>query len=91
MAREKLEATLRELATGPDKAIRIIPSSTVPDQLDLILDTEREGDRVILGFEASNLLLIGSDIAEDLVNKVVDYRDTPDGPGFVIDDRAIES
>jgi Fe-S cluster assembly iron-binding protein IscA len=89
-AMEILEETLKELSTDPEMVVRLIPSSTNPEQLDLILDKERKGDQVLESESGVKLLLIGIDIAEDLEGMVFDFEETPEGPGFIITDYDLE-
>lgn len=84
LAMEKLEETLKELAADPDYAIRVIPSSTVPNQLDLVIDSEREDDQIVSSETGTKLLLIGSDIAEALEGMILDYDVSSVEAGFVI-------
>ena len=86
IALEKLVLTLRELTDDPERAIRIVPSPTIPEHLDLIIDTEREGDVVMADEEGARALLVGADMVEPLGDKIIDYRETPGGPGFIIAD-----
>jgi Fe-S cluster assembly iron-binding protein IscA len=86
IARRMLVQTLRQLTDDPEKAMRVVSSGTSPEHLDLILDTEREGDVVIEDADGARALLIGSDMIGPLDGKIVDYRETPSGPGFIIAD-----
>jgi Fe-S cluster assembly iron-binding protein IscA len=84
IAMDKLAETLQELTMDPKKAIRVIPSSTTPNQLDLVLDVEREGDRVVKDDLGTKLLLIGSDISAELDEIVLDYQETSEGSRFML-------
>ena len=83
-AKEKLIEALQELTTDPEVAVRLIPSLSMPNQLELVLDKEREEDQVVESEEGMNVLLIGSDIAPALEGMVLDYQETPQGAGFTI-------
>jgi len=85
-AMEKLEETLDELTTDPEVMIRIISSTTEPHQLDLVLDQEREGDRVVENEKGRKLFLVGTELAEDLEEMTFDYQESEegDGDGFTI-------
>ncbi len=84
LAMRKLEETLKNLAAKPDYAVRVIPSSTVPNQLDLVVDTERMDDQIVTSETGSKLLLIGADIAEALEGMILDYDESAKEAGFVI-------
>lgn len=91
LAMEKLEETLKELAADPDYAVRLIPSSSEPNQLDLIVDTEREDDQVVMSEAGIKLLFIGSDVSEALEGMILDYDESEDEAGFVVLDTEPES
>jgi Fe-S cluster assembly iron-binding protein IscA len=48
------------------------------------LDKENKGDRVVKSEEGIKILLIESDLAQELEGMVLDYQQTPQGPGFRI-------
>jgi len=83
-AKEKLKEALQEQTTDLEVAIRIIPSPSMQNQLQLVLDKEREGDQVVEGEGGTKVLLIGSDLAPALEGVVIDYQETPQGTGFSI-------
>jgi len=79
-AKEKLKEALQKKTTDPEVAIRIIPSSSMPDQLELFLDKERKGDQVVESEEGIKVLIIGPDSVPMLEGMVLDYKET----GFTI-------
>jgi Fe-S cluster assembly iron-binding protein IscA len=83
-AKGKLKEALQEQTTDPEVAIRIIPSRSTPNRLELVLDKEKEGDQVVESEGGTKVLLIGSDLAPELEGMVVDYQEKPQGAGFSI-------
>jgi len=89
-AKEKLKETLQEQA-DPEMAIRIIPSPSNPDQLQLALDKSREEDQVVESDDGIKLLLVGPDLVPALEGVTMDYQETPQGSGFTISGLATQS
>lgn len=83
-AKEKFKEALRTRKMGPEIAIRIIPSPSRPNWLDLVFDKEKEGDQVVRTEEGRKVLLIGADLMPVLEEVVIDYKETPEGTGFTI-------
>lgn len=83
-AKEKLKGILQQQETEPGTAIRIVPSQSTPNQLELALDGEREGDQVVESEDGTKVLLIGSDLAPALDRVVIDYQETPQGESFTL-------
>jgi thioredoxin 1 len=88
-AKQKLKEALQQ-QTDPETAIRIIPSPSDPNQLQLALDKEKQGDQVVETEEGIKVLLIGPDLAPALEGMVMDYRETPEGSGFTMSKLAPE-
>ena len=86
-AKDKLKEALEENAE-PETAIRVVPSPSEPEQLQLALDKEKEHDQVVETDEGMKLLLIGPDIAPALEEMIMDYLQTPEGSGFTLTDLA---
>ncbi len=82
-AKEKLEEVLQKQAE-PERAIRIMRSPSQPDQLELTLDKQKEGDQVVETEDGAKLLLVGADLAPALDGIVMDYQETPQGSGFTM-------
>jgi len=82
-AKEKLKEALQEQA-DPQMAIRIIPSPSKPDQLQLALDKPNEEDQVVESEDGVKLLLVGPDLAPALEGIVMDYQETAQGSGFTM-------
>jgi len=83
-AKEKLKELVQGRTTDPQEAMRIISSPLNPEQLEFILDKEKEADHVVESEEGRKLLLIGPLLAPVLEEKVIDYQETPQGVGFTI-------
>jgi Fe-S cluster assembly iron-binding protein IscA len=82
-AAEKLRGDLQAVTTDPEAAVRLIPSPSVPNQIKMILDKEKEGDQVVES-EGVKILLLDSEIGEVLEGMVIDYEETPQGTRFTI-------
>jgi Fe-S cluster assembly iron-binding protein IscA len=83
-AKEKFKEELQKQTTDPEMAIRIVISPSMPNQLRLVLDKEREGDQVLAIEDGIMVLIIGSDLFPALEGMVIDYRETSQGGGFTI-------
>jgi len=75
IALEKLKETLLEHSTNPEVAIRVTLSPSMPKQLDLILDKERRGDKVVESREGTKVLFIQANLALKLEGLVLDYEE----------------
>jgi Fe-S cluster assembly iron-binding protein IscA len=83
IAKEKLREHLQTKTTDPEMAIRLVISPSEPKQFTLVLDKEKEGDRVVES-KGIKLLLIRPDLVSEIEGLVVDYQETPEGEGFII-------
>ena len=83
-AKEKLKELVQGRTTDTQEAMRIISSPLNPEQLEFILDKEKEADHVVESEEGRKLLLIGPLLAPVLEEKVIDYQETPQGVAFTI-------
>ena len=83
-AKEKLKEALQEQTADLEVAIRIVPSLSEANRLQLGLDKEKEGDQVVESEEGIKLLLIGPNLAPVLEGMVIDYQETSQGAGFTI-------
>jgi Fe-S cluster assembly iron-binding protein IscA len=81
---KKLKETLQEQTQDPEVAIRIIVSPSTPNQLELVLDKEREGDEVVQTEDGTVVLLISSSLALALKGMVMDWQHTAEGERFTI-------
>ena len=86
-AKVKFKEVLQNQANYPEYLLRITVSSSNPGLLELVLDTEREGDLVINSDTGTKILLIGTDIIPELEGKIIDYRETPHNRGFVVENK----
>jgi Fe-S cluster assembly iron-binding protein IscA len=85
-AKEKLrKILLKERTTGNDIALlRIACSSLDPVKLNLVLDTESEGDYVIMDNKGDKLLVIGSDVIPLVIGMILDFKETGKGQELTI-------
>jgi Fe-S cluster assembly iron-binding protein IscA len=83
-AKEKFKEALQSRTTDPEVAVRIIPSPSKPNRLELVFDKEKNGDQVVKTEEGRKVLLIGADLIPALEEMVVDYKETTEGTGFTI-------
>jgi len=83
LAAEKLKEAIQAQTTDPEVGIRLVPSSSRPNQLDMKLDKEQEGDQVVES-EGVKILLLSSEMARVLEGMVIDCQETPQGVRFSI-------
>ena len=83
-ATEKLQEALQGLTEDPELATRIIISPSAPNQLEMILDKEEDGDQVVESEGGIKVLFIGPDLALALDGIVLDYQESPEGAGFTM-------
>ena len=78
-----LKEAIQAQTEDPELAIRLVPSASKPNQLDMALDRKKEGDQVVDsdGFE---VLFISAELSQVLDGMVIDCQDTPQGPQFSI-------
>jgi len=68
----------------PEVIIRITPVHSMPNLLDIALDKENKDDQVVKCEEGIKVLLIGSNLSQELEGMVLDYKKTSQGEGFKI-------
>ena len=83
LAAEKLKEAIQAQTTDPEVCIRLIPSPSKPNQLEMTLDKERKGDQVVES-EGVKILLLSSELAPVLEGMVIDCQETPQGMHFTI-------
>ena len=83
-AKDKLKETLQKQTTDPEVAIRVTSLHCTPHRLELALDKEKMGDRVVASEEGFKVLLIGAKLAHGLTGIVLDYKETFYGADFII-------
>ena len=84
IAKEKFKEFLKNQATDPGTIIRIIVSLSDPNRFEIVLDKEKEGDKVVVSEGDSKLLVIAPDLDPALDGMIIDYREDPQGAGFTI-------
>jgi Fe-S cluster assembly iron-binding protein IscA len=82
-AAAKLKEAIQAQTTDPEVAIRLIISSSRPNQLDMALDKEKEGDQVVES-EGAKVLFVSSELTQVLDGMVIDCQETPEGVQFSI-------
>ena len=80
-ARQELKTVLTAKTDDPQIGLRL--ALQPPEQLGLVLDTEKEADQVVEHKEAK-VLLIGQELAKLLETVTIDCRETAEGPTLVI-------
>ena len=84
-AKEKLkESLLEEQIMDPEVTFRITPVHSMPNRLGIALDKERKGDQVVKGEEGIKILLIRSDLFQELEGMILDYQGSLQAAGFTI-------
>jgi Fe-S cluster assembly iron-binding protein IscA len=83
LAAEKLKEAIQAQTEDPEVAIRLIPSASRPNQLDMALDKEKEGDQVVES-EGAKVLFVSSELTQVLDGMVIDCQETPQGVQFSI-------
>ncbi len=71
---EKLEEKLRDLTANPRIAFRMTAISLSPVKVFLMLDDEREDDRVVESPDGRKVLFINAGIAQHLSGMTVDHQ-----------------
>ncbi len=84
-AKKKLKDVLEREKDSEEKLIRIAPFSEDQQQLGFFLDTEKEGDQVILDDKGTKLMLVGENVADILNEHTLDYKEIGDEMKFALD------
>jgi len=82
-AAAKLKEAIQAQTQDPEVAIRLIISSSRPNQLDMALDKEQGGDQVVES-EGAKVLFVSSELDQVLDGMVIDCQETPEGVQFSI-------
>ena len=80
-AMKKLEEKLRDLTANPRIAFRMTALSLSPVRVFLMLDDEREDDRVVESLDGRKVLFINADIAQHLRGMTVDHQPSEEMAG----------
>jgi len=83
-ANKRLCGILQKETTNQEMTIRIKQCPSIPNTVGIVLDKEREGDRVVKTEGGIKVLVIQSDLAPDLEDMVLDFQETPQGSGFTL-------
>lgn len=82
-AAAKLKEAIQAQTEDPELAIRLVPSAARPNQLDMALDKEKEGDQIVES-EGAKVLFVSAELNQALDGMVIDCQETPQGPQFSI-------
>jgi Fe-S cluster assembly iron-binding protein IscA len=82
-AAAKLKEAIQAQTEDPELAIRLVPSAARSSQLDMALDSKKEGDQVVES-EGFEVLFISAELTRALDGMVIDCQDTPQGAQFSI-------
>jgi Fe-S cluster assembly iron-binding protein IscA len=84
---ERAAQLLKEIQEGHEesanKVLRLVNEN---DAFQFAFDEQREGDEIVQS-GGTDVLLVGSDVAELLSEATIDCQDTPAGPRFTLDTR----
>ena len=83
-AKAKLKQALQQQTSDPEVAMRITSNYRMANRLELILDKEKSGDKVVHSTEGGKVLLVRPEIAKGLQGFVLDYGKTVYGTDFII-------
>ena len=83
LAAEKLKEAIQAQTPDPEVAIRLVPSPSMPNRIEMVLDKEKEGDQVVES-EGAKVLLVSLELAPALDGMVIDCQETPQGVSFTI-------
>lgn len=83
-AKDKLREELLEVREDDTSLIRIAPSTANPAKIGFLLDTEKDGDKLVMDNMGDKLLLVDSGLADILSGMVLDFGETVNGPGYTI-------
>jgi len=89
-AAEELKEAVQAQTQDPEIAIRLVPSTSKPNQLGMALDKEKEGDQVVES-EGAKVLFISSELSQALDGMVIDCQETPEGVQFSLTKLAADS
>jgi Fe-S cluster assembly iron-binding protein IscA len=90
LAAKKLKEAVQAQTTEPEVCIRLIPSPSEPNQLEMRLDKERQGDQVVES-EGEKVLLLSPELGQVLDEMIIDCQETPQGIHFTISKLATDT
>jgi Fe-S cluster assembly iron-binding protein IscA len=82
-AGERIRNDLQAINTEPGVCLRLFRSQSTANQLDMALDTEREGDQVVES-KGIKIFLLDPEMSRVLERTIIDYDAMPEGNGFSI-------
>ena len=82
---ERAAQLLKDIQEGHEEsANKVLRLVSRGDSYELTFDERREDDQIVQSGE-TDVLLVGTDVAELLGDATVDCQDTPAGPRFTLD------
>jgi Fe-S cluster assembly iron-binding protein IscA len=90
LAAKKLKEAVQAQTTEPEVCIRLIPSPSEPNRLEMRLDKERQGDQVVES-EGEKVLLLSPELGQVLDEMIIDCQETPQGIHFTISKLATDT
>ncbi|MDA1036184.1 MAG: hypothetical protein O3B65_04805 [Chloroflexi bacterium] len=83
-AQLKVVADQRNLDPGRFLRLAIPPAWTGDGDFGIVIDS-RSGMDVSISYDQTTVLLLEREVAEQLARSVLDFKETPMGPGFTLD------
>ena len=85
-AKRELRRILETRSLAPGKALRLAvpPVWTGEGDFGIVID-EAETEGIMVNYEGSPVLLIDTELVEQLQNAVFDFKDSPEGRRFTLD------
>jgi len=81
---ERAVQLLKEIQEGHEESAgKVLRLASRGDSFEFAFDERREGDQIVQSGD-TDVLLVGTDVAELLGDASIDCRDTPAGPRFTL-------
>lgn len=90
LALERMQQFIQSQTTEPGIGIRLLPSISASDQLEMTIDREYEGDQV-LEIDGTGILFVHPELAATLEGMVIDCQETPDGIDFTLNEHSTDT
>lgn len=88
---EVLAGALKQDQTDAEMRIRLYASEEDPQRLEFGLDNERENDVVLSSASGSEVLVIENGLADKIDRLQLDFQESEQGPGFVLEPQQLDS
>lgn len=83
-AKEKLHQAIQQFSSRPELSIRIRLAHGLPDQINLIFDSQKAGDYVVKDTTGRKIMLVAPEVFSRLDGMVFDYAVSEDNTGFIL-------